>query len=127
MSGMLSTKPIKVDRLALIARLEEALKKGGGDYKKRKAAYERGLAKAVAELNAHLVKPITLEEAKTRSYGGYKLEVTVYSKTKVPEKPRDRMCDLRNTIAVLKLSNEPTVSLSAQQYQQHFPCEVESD
>lgn len=123
----LTQKAIKVNRLKLIAALEAALGKGDGDYRQRLAEYETRYARARTELAKRMeqlaAKPADLD----LDHSSYErtLSYTVSSKTKVPPKPRDVLCDLRNTIAVLRLSDEQDVTISGEQYSAYFPCGVE--
>lgn len=122
----LSQKAIKVDRIRLIAALEGALKKGDGDYKASLRSYEAAVLRAQHEIVDKL-KAATANAEKIdfdEPYRENPITITFKSKTKVPVRPRDVQCDLRHTIAVLKLSNENDVTLSADQYGAYFPCEV---
>lgn len=124
----LSQKTVKVDRLKLIKALEGALRNGDGDYKTRlrnyEAALERGRREIVAQLERIVAKPETLSI--DSPYRENPVSVSFRSKTEVPAKPKDVQCDLRNTIAVLKMGNEDTVTISGEQFGQYFPCEVQA-
>lgn len=123
----LTQKQIKVSRLKLIASLEQALGKGDAGYRQRLAEYERLRERAQSEIVRRMeqlaAKPDQLEL--DHSHYESRLSYTVSSKVKVPPKPRDVLCDLRNTLAVLRLSDEQDVTVSAEQYSTYFPCEVE--
>lgn len=126
MAATLTQTRIKVDRLKLIETLESARKRDDGGRIRAQERYESALTKARDELKATL-KKASVDDAKPSSYGGYPLTLELKSRTIIPPKPDSKAkhdCDLKNVVAVLKLSSESTVSLSAEQYARYFPCEV---
>lgn len=123
----LSDTRFKVDRVALVAKLEQALKTGDSKYNRALAAHEAGKARAQAAASAELSRLSKLDPAKLEvdcGYGRSRATLTIKTNVTVPEEPRDVACDLRRTIDVLKLSSEATVMLSADQYGRYFPCET---
>ena len=123
----LAHKQVKVDRLKLIAALEAAVKRGDVVYKQRLRAYDAARAAADREIVAK-VRAIAKSPTSAKieyGYRGSSASLTLVSSTKQLEKPRDVLCDLRNTIAVLRLSSETNVTVSAEQYGAYFPCEVD--
>jgi hypothetical protein len=125
-AATLTQTRIKVDRLKLIEALESARKRDDGDRAKAQERYDAAVTKARDELAAVLAKA-SADNAKPSKYGGYPLALELKSRTMIPPKPESKAkhdCDLKNMVAVLKLSTEPTVSLSAEQYARYFPCEA---
>lgn len=122
----LSQTKFKVDRIKLIEILEKVLVQGEKDYQKRVSVHEAAKVKAAHEIQEK-IKSLVVDPNSEQFDIGYDriVNISVSSKTKVPAKPRDNACDLRNTIAVLKISPEATVPLSAEQYQRYFPCNVD--
>lgn len=123
----LTQKPIKVDRLKLIAALEGAVKNGDEGYRRAMDIYDARLERCRLEILSQLervvAKPALLKL--NLPYRDGTVHVDFGSKTELPAKPRDTQCDLRNTIAVLRLGDDPSVTISAEQYGAYFPCEVD--
>lgn len=124
MSSLTQTK-IKVNRVELITQLESVLARGKHDYDEKVTVWKDARVRAKTELEASLKTRVVKDyEVVGSRYGDSPATLTISSKTKIPAEPKDHACNLRNTIAVLKLSKEETVLLSADQYGEYFPCET---
>lgn len=120
----LSQTKIKVDRLELIKKLEGALGKNGARYKRQMVSHERTKLAAAKEIQTQ-ARALTVDPERFKdTYRKSRVSVNLTSKVEVVPRPKDHDCDLRNTITVLKLSNEASVAISAQQYEQFFPCDA---
>ena len=127
----LSQTKIKVSRSLLIARLKEVLAQGDDGYTKMVVARERAIEKAKKELRAQIVAldhgpELRIDDAVKAAKGRYSSHVVINitSDTEIPPEPKDTACTLRNTIAVLEMSEELSIPLTADQYSDYFPCQA---
>ena len=119
----LSRKAIKVNRETLITHLEAHIGNSDKRFAQAKKDREARIAKAHAEIEEKL-KRAKATDGKVSDYGG-PIELEIHSNISIPRRPKiENACELNKIIEVLKMSTEESVSITPDQYQEFFPCEV---